>query len=129
MMLVERAEADPDPHFRSCRVLRHFCTFVGHQVRYFRSAVTRSLANADHSAHRSQNRAPLQILEGARDSITSIRIHDHLISTGSVDGFVRTYDLRMGQLQADFFDRESCTPFRLSSSGLSPLARYSGMQQ
>ncbi|GAA6046211.1 hypothetical protein NBRC10513_002204 [Rhodotorula toruloides] len=54
---------------------------------------------------KSQNRAPLQILEGARDSITSIRIHDHLICTGSVDGYVRTYDLRMGQMQADFFDQ------------------------
>lgn len=56
--------------------------------------------------NRSQNRAPLQVLEEGRDSITSIKIQNHLICTGSVDGRVRTYDLRMGQLQIDFFDRE-----------------------
>ncbi|BGP57087.1 hypothetical protein JCM8202_006317 [Rhodotorula sphaerocarpa] len=54
---------------------------------------------------KSQNRTPLQILEEARDSITSIQIKNHLVCTGSVDGRVRTYDLRMGQLQSDFFDQ------------------------
>ncbi|BGP18499.1 hypothetical protein JCM10213_001185 [Rhodosporidiobolus nylandii] len=54
---------------------------------------------------KSQNRTPLQVLEDARDSITSIRIHGHLLLTGCVDGYVRTYDLRMGQLKADFFDQ------------------------
>ncbi|GAA6003377.1 WD40 repeat domain-containing protein [Rhodotorula paludigena] len=54
---------------------------------------------------KSQNRAPLQVLEDARDSITSIRIHEHLVCTGSVDGKVRTYDLRMGRLQTDLFDQ------------------------
>lgn len=58
------------------------------------------------TANRSQNRVPLQVLEEGRDSITSIKIQNHLICTGSVDGRVRTYDLRMGQLQIDFFDRE-----------------------
>ncbi|SCZ89177.1 BZ3500_MvSof-1268-A1-R1_Chr1-1g01009 [Microbotryum saponariae] len=53
---------------------------------------------------RSQNRIPLQVLEDARDSITSICIRNHLISVGSVDGHVRTYDLRMGELRADYFD-------------------------
>jgi WD40 repeat protein len=57
-------------------------------------------------ANRSQNRVPLQVLEEGRDSITSIKIQNHLICTGSVDGRVRTYDLRMGQLQIDLFDRE-----------------------
>ncbi|GJN92506.1 hypothetical protein Rhopal_005536-T1 [Rhodotorula paludigena] len=56
-------------------------------------------------ARRSQNRAPLQVLEDARDSITSIRIHEHIVCTGSVDGKVRTYDLRMGRLQTDLFDQ------------------------
>lgn len=56
---------------------------------------------------RSQNRAPLQVLDEARDSITSVLIRDHLVITGCVDGYARTYDLRMGQLQADFFDRAS----------------------
>lgn len=115
-MLVERAEDSLDPHVESCRLFRHFRAVMGYQVRRVRPSAVLSHVQADSSPHRSQNRAPLQILEGARDSITSIRIHDHLISTGSVDGFVRTYDLRMGQLQADFFDRGPCTPFRFSSS-------------
>ncbi|KPV73791.1 uncharacterized protein RHOBADRAFT_38400 [Rhodotorula graminis WP1] len=54
---------------------------------------------------KSQNRAPLQVLDEARDSITSVLIRDHLVISGCVDGFARTYDLRMGQLQADFFDQ------------------------
>ncbi|GAA5936128.1 hypothetical protein JCM1841_007060 [Sporobolomyces salmonicolor] len=54
---------------------------------------------------KSQNRAPIQTLEEARDSITSVVIRDHLICAGSVDGNVRTYDLRMGELRADFFDQ------------------------
>lgn len=37
----------------------------------------------------------------------SIAIRGHLIVTGCVDGYVRTYDIRQGELRTDFFDRES----------------------
>lgn len=54
-------------------------------------------------------RAPIQTLNDAKDSITSVVIQDATITTGSVDGFVRTYDLRMGQLQSDYMGREYCS--------------------
>lgn len=50
---------------------------------------------------------PLQILEEARDSVMSVAIRGHLIVTGSVDGYVRSYDIRKGELRTDFFDRGS----------------------
>ncbi|KAM0790726.1 hypothetical protein ACM66B_004581 [Microbotryomycetes sp. NB124-2] len=53
---------------------------------------------------KSQQRLPIQVLEEARDSITSLAISGDMILTGSVDGHVRTYDLRKGELRADFFE-------------------------
>lgn len=50
---------------------------------------------------RSQNRTPIQVLEEAKDSVTSVYIKDFEIITGSVDGRLRTYDLRAGQLSTD----------------------------
>ncbi|CAD6582460.1 MAG: hypothetical protein CYPHOPRED_002040 [Cyphobasidiales sp. Tagirdzhanova-0007] len=54
---------------------------------------------------RSQQARPIQVLQEARDSVTCVFIGDREIIASSVDGHVRTYDLRMGQLQADFFDQ------------------------
>nr|VWO98991.1 Mitochondrial division protein 1 [Ganoderma boninense] len=51
---------------------------------------------------RSQNRAPIQILEDARDAVQALHVGRSYICTGSVDGHVRTYDLRMGELRSDF---------------------------
>ncbi|GAA5885606.1 hypothetical protein JCM16303_001479 [Sporobolomyces ruberrimus] len=67
---------------------------------------------------KSSNRIPIQVLEDAKDSITSIVIRDHLIIAGSVDGYLRTWDLRMGQLSKDFFDQPitSLTLSKTSSS-------------
>mgnify|MGYP001588586432 FL=1 len=56
---------------------------------------------------RSQQRMPIQVLEEAKDSVTSLVVQGHLVITGSVDGFVRTYDIRQGELRTDFFDRSS----------------------
>ncbi|GAA5859512.1 hypothetical protein JCM8547_006857 [Rhodosporidiobolus lusitaniae] len=67
---------------------------------------------------KSSNRIPLQVLDEGRDSITSIRIEDHLVFTGCVDGYVRTYDLRMGQLKTDFFDQPVTCLTPLSSASL-----------
>ena len=50
---------------------------------------------------------PIQILEEAKDSITSVCILGSLIVTGSVDGYVRTYDVRKGELRVDYFERRS----------------------
>ena len=47
---------------------------------------------------------PIQSLKDAKDSVTDVhidRISPHLIRTASVDGVVRTYDLRKGKLTCD----------------------------
>lgn len=76
-------------------------------MKYERRSITAHLeAEADQTPLiRSQQRMPLQILEEARDSVTSVAIRGHFIVTGSVDGFARTYDIRRGELRTDFFDR------------------------
>ncbi|KAG0151331.1 hypothetical protein CROQUDRAFT_36884 [Cronartium quercuum f. sp. fusiforme G11] len=53
---------------------------------------------------KSQQRHPIQILDHAKDSITSIVVRGHEILTGSVDGYVRAYDVRMGQVTQDYFE-------------------------
>lgn len=52
---------------------------------------------------RSQSRSPIQTLQDARDSVTSLAIHPGLpeIVVGCVDGTVRTYDLRTGKKTED----------------------------
>ncbi|XP_078575097.1 WD repeat domain-containing protein 83-like [Branchiostoma floridae x Branchiostoma japonicum] len=45
---------------------------------------------------------PIQILDEAKDGIFSIKLSDHEILTGSVDGRVRRYDLRVGELLVDY---------------------------
>jgi mitogen-activated protein kinase organizer 1 len=56
----------------------------------------------DSYCRRSQNRTPIQSLEEARDSIQTLHVGGHTIITGSVDGHVRAYDLRAGELRADY---------------------------
>ncbi|KAI0051265.1 WD40 repeat-like protein [Auriscalpium vulgare] len=51
---------------------------------------------------RAQNRQPIMALEEARDAVQTIYIGPSCIMTGSVDGHVRTYDLRKGELRADY---------------------------
>ena len=48
---------------------------------------------------------PIQVLEEARDSVSSLHVVGHEIVTGSVDGRVRVYDLRMGMLFVDLIGR------------------------
>ncbi|BFZ60031.1 WD repeat-containing protein 83 [Saitoella coloradoensis] len=50
---------------------------------------------------RSQMHKPIQILDEAKDSVSSLQVTRDSIITGSVDGKVRTYDLRKGQLRTD----------------------------
>ncbi|KAH8923847.1 WD40 repeat-like protein [Atractiella rhizophila] len=54
---------------------------------------------------KSQNRLPIQSLDDAKDSISSIVTQSSTIYTGCVDGYLRTYDLRKGQLTCDFMGR------------------------
>eukprot|EP00746_Dinoflagellata_sp_MGD_P000194 gnl/MRDRNA2_/MRDRNA2_100354_c0_seq1.p1 gnl/MRDRNA2_/MRDRNA2_100354_c0~~gnl/MRDRNA2_/MRDRNA2_100354_c0_seq1.p1 ORF type:complete len:303 (-),score=54.13 gnl/MRDRNA2_/MRDRNA2_100354_c0_seq1:67-975(-) len=50
---------------------------------------------------KSRSNTPIQILSEASDSVLCLCICDAEIYTGSVDGGVRRYDLRAGQLTAD----------------------------
>jgi WD40 repeat protein len=54
---------------------------------------------------RSQNSRPIQTLKDAKDSVTVVDIDsdDAIIRTASVDGMMRTYDIRRGILQCDNF--------------------------
>jgi len=51
---------------------------------------------------RSMQRQPIQILDEARDAVQTMHVGPTSIITGSVDGHVRTYDLRKGELRADY---------------------------
>jgi mitogen-activated protein kinase organizer 1 len=51
---------------------------------------------------RSRRNEPIQVLNDAKDCITSIAVTDHEILSGSVDCSVRRYDLRNFSCQADF---------------------------
>ena len=81
-----------------------------------------SIANGhDFSA---QSRVPIQILEEARDAVQTIHIAPTTITTGSIDGHVRVYDLRKGELRSDFLGREfSACSFLLSSLALTLISR------
>ncbi|KAF9161158.1 WD repeat-containing protein 83, partial [Actinomortierella ambigua] len=49
----------------------------------------------------SHLRAPIQVLEEAKDSVTSISISGSDVLAGCVDGTIRIYDIRMGTLVTD----------------------------
>uniref|UniRef100_A0A3B4CNC1 WD repeat domain-containing protein 83 n=1 Tax=Pygocentrus nattereri TaxID=42514 RepID=A0A3B4CNC1_PYGNA len=51
---------------------------------------------------RSRRMEPIQVLDEARDGVSSLKVVEHELLTGSVDGRLRRYDLRMGQLHVDF---------------------------
>lgn len=50
---------------------------------------------------RSKKSEPIQILEEAKDSVTSIKVSDHEILASSADSRIRRYDLRNGALFTD----------------------------
>lgn len=42
-----------------------------------------------------------KVLDEAKDSVTCLQVSDYEIMTGSADGRVRRYDLRVGKLFSD----------------------------
>jgi len=70
---------------------------------------------------RSKSKEPIQILNDAKDSIPSVQISDHTILTGSVDGYLREYDLRLGKLTEDCMG-ESITSVSFTNDGQCLLA-------
>lgn len=67
---------------------------------------------------KSQGSEPIQVLSDAKDSITKILVLEDKIMTASVDGAHRVYDLRMGQLQTDYFN------FTINGLDISPDHKY-----
>ncbi|XP_059140223.1 WD repeat domain-containing protein 83-like [Physella acuta] len=61
---------------------------------------------------RSRKNQPIQVIDEAKDSVTSIQVSDHEILTGSADCRVRRYDLRIGRMFSDFVGKAiSCVRF------------------
>lgn len=50
---------------------------------------------------KSKSRDPVQILDEAKDSVSSLSATDYEVVTGSLDGKVRKYDIRQGMLHID----------------------------
>lgn len=62
---------------------------------------------------RAQSRSPIQVLDEARDAIQTLHVGATTIISGSVDGYIRTYDLRKGELRSDFIGRKFILPLPL----------------
>ena len=62
---------------------------------------------------KSQSTKPIQVLDEARDSVSSLHAVGHEIVTGSVDGRMRVYDLRMGMMFGDVIGSMSSPPTNL----------------
>ncbi|WAR24103.1 WDR83-like protein [Mya arenaria] len=54
---------------------------------------------------KSRKMEPVQVLDEAKDSVTCIQVSDHEILTGSADGRIRRYDLRVGKLCTDLIGK------------------------
>ncbi|KAK4219251.1 putative mitogen-activated protein kinase organizer 1 [Rhypophila decipiens] len=66
------------------------------------------------------NNKPIQVLDDAKDAISSVVVTGEEIIAGSVDGRVRSYDLRMGRCVTDVF-ANSVTSLCLARDGESLL--------
>ena len=66
------------------------------------------LTNLYESAPQGQ---PIQVLDEARDAVQTLHVGPTFIVSGSIDGHVRTYDVRMGELRSDFIGR-ACIMYR-----------------
>jgi len=74
---------------------------------------------------RANSRDPVQVLTDAGDSVTSVVATPSTIHTASVDGKLRTYDLRAGQLREDSV-RDPITALRLTNDGQCALCTCLG---
>lgn len=74
---------------------------------------------------RSRRQSPMQIMDEAKDSVTSLCVSDYEIVAGSADCYIRRYDLRNGQLYADYIDN-AVTCVNLTRDGQCILTSYLG---
>ena len=67
---------------------------------------------------RSQSTKAVQVLEEAKDSVQAVCVQGSEILAGSVDGSVRSYDIRMGHVIKDLIAPEAAvTSLSLTSDG------------
>ena len=66
---------------------------------------------------RSQSTKAVQVLEEARDAVQGVVVRGAEIVTGSVDGWVRSYDVRMGQMISDYVAGAAVTSLSLTGDG------------
>ena len=64
---------------------------------------------------RSRSIDPIQILPEAQDAVNSIALDQPYIVSGSMDGSVRTYDVRKGIMTSDYVGRKALNPSPLVS--------------
>ena len=69
---------------------------------------------------KSRAHKPIMTLSDAKDSISDIAIHDAVILAASVDGRLRSYDLRTGMCEVDVIG-PSCTSLSVSKKGTEVL--------
>ncbi|GFE54697.1 WD G-beta repeat containing protein, putative [Babesia ovis] len=74
------------------------CNYVADQSLICTGSEDRSIRFWDH-----RNRGAISILSDAKDSISSVCERDRVIIASSIDGAVRSYDLRKGLLKTDYF--------------------------
>lgn len=67
---------------------------------------------------KSQSTKPIQVLEEAKDSVSGLHVVGHEIVTGSVDGRMRVYDLRMGMMAVDVIGRKKAPCYSSERDGL-----------
>ncbi len=74
---------------------------------------------------KSNMREPIQTLADFRDSVTSISTSRYEIIAGCVDGTIRIYDIRMGQLRTDYLN-DAVTHLQISKDQKCTLATCLG---
>jgi mitogen-activated protein kinase organizer 1 len=65
---------------------------------------------------KSNSHKPIMTLDDAKDAVTDVAVHDAEILAASVDGRVRSYDIRTGMCQADVIGAP-CTSLDVSKKG------------
>ena len=70
---------------------------------------------------RSNSWDPIQTMDPFGDSVTSVAVHDAAIIAGSVDGTVRTFDVRRGEMFTEHLHQPVCS-VALSHDGKCVLA-------
>ena len=63
----------------------------------------------------SSQHKPIQVLDDFKDSVTKVVFTDDQIIASSVDGYLRTYDLRMGKLVKDNLESKLFAPYLMMS--------------